>query len=157
MTRRLLIPDAVHTLIYGRAGDRLHAEAEDLSELARAAIHEAGHAVLLYHVGARRIGGVRIFPDGSGYAGDDLEFAPDTPPECQIATYLAGGMAQNRHLDHWDCSGDKEGIREILDELTLDEGIEAMQKARRIAAYGLKVHAKRLVKIAQRLERTGHA
>jgi hypothetical protein len=32
-----------------------------------------------------------------------------------------------------------------------------MAHARKIAAYGLKVHAKRLHKIAQRLERTGHA
>jgi len=157
MTRRIFVPDAVHTLIYGRAGKQLHAEADDPADLAAAAMHEAGHAVLIDHVGGRRIGGIRILPDGSGQACDDLWLPPDAPAECWIAVYLAGAMAQNVHLDSWDGSEDKDAIRDLLAELTLDEGLAAMQKARRIAAYGLKVHAKRMAKIARRLEKTGHA
>jgi hypothetical protein len=126
-------------------------------DIAAAALHEAGHVVLIEHIGGRPIGRARIFADGSGHACDDYWVLPDTPVECLIAVYLAGPMAQGVHLDHWDGSGDKEAVREYLDELSLDEGLKAMQRARSIARFGLQTHAKRMAQIARRLERTGRA
>jgi hypothetical protein len=110
----LLVPDAVHRLIYGRAGKRLHAEVlpklplgvRPAVNLAAAAIHEAGHLVVTEHVGGRTFGPTHIWSDESGLTGQPW-FPPDTPVECEIATCLAGGMAQGVHEDHPDCSGDK--------------------------------------------------
>ena len=163
---RMLIPDCIHTLVFGRAGKRLHAEVlpalplavRPAVDLAVAAIHEAGHVVLTEHVGGRVLNATHIWSDESGLCGQPW-FPDDTPLDCVIATYLAGGMAQGVSEHHRDSSWDRDIIREILaeEELTLDEARAVMAHAREIAAYGLKVHAKRLHKIAARLERTGHA
>ena len=150
----MLIPDPIHNLIHRRAGDRLRADVEEGVSLADSARHEAGHIVLIEHVGGRVLGRTHIAPDGSGATGQPW-FPEDTTLACHIATSLAGVMAQGVHLDHWDGSDDKAYISELLDEVSLEEGLAAMEEAYRIARYGLKVNARRLTQLARRLEKTG--
>ena len=141
---------------------RLHAPDPVLvteSDLTAAALHEAGHIVVIEHVGATRIGKARVFADASGQACEDMKFPPDTPIECVIAIFLAGGMAQGVHLDSPDCSIDKEAIREWIayEELSVDDALAAMVRARRIAKFGLLTNRRRLLRLARRLDRKGHA